>query len=87
MVSSYLERPLRDKAEALADIARRRNMRILGEAAGAYEYQASVSENGGSTANAHKFKDRAYAIRWALRELDPMTEGPRQVLEALHAAE
>ncbi len=86
MVSSYLEAPLRTEAEVLAAGARRRNLRILGEAAGAYEYQASVSENGGSTANAHKFKNRAYAIRWALRQLDPMTEGPRQVLEAIAGA-
>ncbi len=48
------------------DLARRRHLRHLREAAGALEYQASVSENGGSTSNAHKFRDRAYAIRDAM---------------------
>ncbi len=86
MTSPYLEAPLRTEAEALADIARRRNLRILGDAAGAYEYRASVSENGGSTSNAHKFKDRAAAIRWAMLELAPLTEGPRQALEAIAGA-
>ncbi len=55
----------------MTDAARRRNLNHLREAAGAYEYQAAISENGGSISNADKFKDRAYAIRWALRQLDP----------------
>ena len=76
----------RTDAEALVDLTRRRNLRHLHEAAGAYEYQASISENGGSVSNAHKFRDRAHAIRWALRELDPLTEGPRQALDAMRAA-
>ena len=69
---------------------RRRHLRHLREAAGAYEYQASISENGGSIANADKFKDRAYAIRWALRQLDP-TEGQQEApglnINPLRAAE
>ncbi len=55
----------------MTDAARRRNLDRLREAAGAYEYQAEISENGGSILNADKFKDRAFAIRWALRQLDP----------------
>ena len=62
------------------DLARRRNLQTLREAAGAYEYQASISENCGSTENANRYKDRAHAIRWALREIDPLTEGPGQTL-------
>ncbi len=76
----------RTDAETRADHTRRRNLSILGEAAGAYEYQAAISENCGSTSNAHKFKDRAHAIRWALIELDPMTEGPRRSLDAISSA-
>ena len=60
----------RSDAEAQADLTRRRNLRHLREAAGAYEYQASISENGGSVSNAHAFKDRAHAIRWAMREIE-----------------
>ncbi len=56
----------RTAAEARADLTRRRNLRLLGEAAGSLEYQASISENGGSVVNAHAFKDRAHAIRRAM---------------------
>ena len=76
----------RTDAEARADLTRRRNLHHLREAADAYEYQASISKNGGSVSNAHKFKDRVHAIRWALRELDPLTEGPRQVLDDMAKA-
>ncbi len=60
----------RTDAEVQADVTRRRDLRILGEAAGDYEYQASISMNGGSVSNAHKFTDRARAIRRAMRKLE-----------------
>ena len=86
MTSSFLEQPLRTESEAMADADRRRNLRILGEAAGDYEYQAAISENGGSASNASKFKDRAYAIRWAMDRLAAITEGPLQALASIGKA-
>ncbi len=41
----------------------------------------------GKRGSAELSEQRAADIRWALRELDPVLEGPRQVLEAPHAAE
>ncbi len=55
------------RRDALAGALTPRELQHLREAAGALEYQASVSENGGSLSNAHKFQDRAFAIRKALR--------------------
>ncbi len=68
-------------AEARADMTRRRDLRILSEAAGALEYQASISENGGSLSNAHKFKDRAGAIRRAMLRLEAAASAMNRAAE------
>ncbi len=77
----------------MTDRTRRRTLQTAREAAGALEYQASISENGGSFANATKYSNRAFAIRAIIKEnealrlqLYPLTEGPRQTLDALGAS-
>ena len=55
------------RRDALMGALTPRELRHLREAAGDYEYRASISENGGSPSNAHKFKGRAFAIRKTLR--------------------
>ncbi len=66
----------------MTDTLTPRELRHLREAAGSLEYQAAVSSNGGSQSNADKFKDRAYAIRKALRLLEP---APTNVVQAVVA--
>ena len=65
----------------MTDLARRRVEQSAKEAAGALEYQASISENGGSQSNANKFKDRAYAIRTLIVENDRLRAGIQEYID------
>ncbi len=64
----------------MADTFTPRELRILREIAGDYDYQASVSQGRGSTSNQHKFEDRAFVARKAARLLEP---APANVIEAV----
>ncbi len=67
----------------------RRHMARLRGLAGRLDHQAALIRNGGrdlhAEARAGKLNDEAFAIRWALRQIAPETECPRQTLAAVHA--
>ncbi len=86
MVSSYLLRECRTEVEARADHTRRRhmeNLRRLAERLG-----RSAKGNIHTSANPQRNKfgyqqaDEAYAIRWALRLINPL-EGEQQALDRI----
>ncbi len=76
--------------EAIDQEARRtrRYMARLRKLAGRLDHQAALIRNGGANmdaeAQAGRLADEAFAIRWALRQIAPETEGVGQVFAALH---
>lgn len=66
----------------------RRYMARLRKLAGRLDHQAALIRNGGANMNAEaqagRLADEAFAIRWALRQIAPETEGVGQVFAALH---
>ena len=76
MTSQFLNRPLRTEA----DVSRSHNIRILHEMAADYRHKARGAEGSENYKNAGFYRDRQHACLAALREMDPMTEGPRQAL-------
>ncbi len=66
------------------DTDRRRYLRVLREMATDYKHRATGFENSVERRHlAGRMHERHGACRWALRQLEPMTEGPRQILDAM----
>jgi hypothetical protein len=89
MTSSYLNAPLRTEAEAkAAEEARLRRKYVarLRRLAGRLDTQALTSRNGGDESQAGRLSSEAFAIRWALRQIDPQIEGPKQLLDQIAGA-
>jgi hypothetical protein len=74
----------RTDPEARADLDRRRHMANLRRLATRLDRDAATNSNMTCDPKrnrwGHQLADEAFAIRWALRELNPLTEGPRQML-------
>lgn len=86
-MSPYLAKPLHTEAQARADLARRRHLVTLREMAADFAHLARGAESSEKHRNAGYYRDRQHACDFALRELIPMTEGPRQTLDAMAGAE
>jgi hypothetical protein len=83
---SQAERPPPEPPSALEARRHGARLRALAER---LDHQAALIRNGGrdfeAEARAGRLDDEAFAIRWALRQIAPELEGPRQTLAALHA--
>jgi hypothetical protein len=73
--------------EVQADLDRRRHMANLRRLATRLDRDAATNSNMTCDPKrnrwGHQLADEAFAIRWALLQLDPMTEGPRQILDEI----
>ena len=61
----------------------RRHLRVLREMAKDYQHYAVGAESSESYEKAKRLRERYHACLWALRELDPAIEGPRQTLDSM----
>ena len=61
----------------------RRHLRVLREMANDYQHNAVGAESSKSYEKAKRHRERYHACLWALREHDPMIEGPRQTLDSM----
>lgn len=86
-MSPFLAKPLRTEAQARADLARSRHLDTLRQMAKDWAHKAHGAESSEKHANAGYYRDRQHACNFALRELIPMTEGPRQALDAMAGTE
>ena len=58
----------------------RRHLRVLRQMANDYRHYAIGTESSENHKNAGRLWNRHHACLWALRELDPEIEGPRQIM-------
>ena len=82
-MSPYLAKPLRTEAPARADLARGRHLDTLRQMAKDWAHKAREAESNEKHANAGYYRDRQHACNFALREIDPTFEGPRQTFDAM----
>ena len=80
------QNPPVENPSARAARRHRARLRALSER---LDHQAALIRNGGrdfeAEARAGKLDDEAFAIRWALNQIAPELESPRQTRAALHA--
>jgi hypothetical protein len=79
-MSPFLDKPLRD----LSDVERQRNLQDL-RAMATRKDDAAIHADCSSVNNkaANQFRHEAYLIRWALRQIEPEIEGPKQFFDQL----
>lgn len=77
------------QATAVEDLTRRRHLARLRCLAERLALNAAgnihVSANPNRNRYGYRLQDEAAAIKWPLLQLEPMTEGPRQVLDSMVA--
>lgn len=81
-MSLYLKRKCHTCAEAEAEM-RLRDLRAMEMN---FTAQAEGHEEEDQEASAALWFKRARTIQWALLQIDPMTEGPRQAFDAMHGS-
>lgn len=89
-MSEYLDQPRRTEAEAVEDLTRRRHLARLRELVRRLDSQRdlvrNVSGNSDMERIAGRFGDEVAAIKWALLQIDPLTEGPLRALDSIGKA-